>query len=106
MQQPEFSREVVATLISAVIGSAIDPEGVSPGKHPKPPQPPDEAAADAQALVRRLASILLHYDFRFAQFAESEMPHPLRMEYDDVRWMLLETMANQALLARARGPMH
>ena len=34
MQQPEFSREVVAVLVAAIIGSVIDPEAVFPEARP------------------------------------------------------------------------
>ena len=113
MQQLEFSREVVAVLVSAIIASVIDPVDASPARRSQSPQPFDEDSPGAQATERRettgderLAALLSHYDFRFDQLAELGMPDSLRGQYEDVRWMLLTIMEYQRRLAGVRGSAH
>ena len=101
--QSEFSRAAVATLIAAVIGSALDPADVSLAPHPPLQQRPGEAPPDALA---RLANLLIHFDRRVAEIAETQPPGSLLDEYHDIRWMLQEIAKHQSLFAWAPDQAH
>ena len=97
---PEFSRPSVATLLAAIIGSIVDPVPASPEAHHSPPQPPSEAPPD---VLEQLKSLLFHYDRRVAEIGSTEIPERLRVEYGEIRWMLLETVRYRATFGLSRG---